>query len=1239
MLKLKKLQLQGFKSFCDRTEVTFDGHGVAAIVGPNGCGKSNLADAIAWVLGEQSAKSLRGARMEDVIFAGSRERPATGYAEVSLTLVNPAEYEPESEADPGVEAADDGAWEPPAEETAAAAGAASGGAIVLSIRPRRRAASPARRGEVTVTRRLYRDGTSEYAMNGKLCRLRDIHELFLGTGLGPDCYAILSQGHIEQILSSKPHDRRAVIEEAAGVSKYKVRRRLAEAKLEQARQNLNRVNDIFEEVTRQVGSLKRQAAKAERYQGLKREYDRKQRATLQARALAWQAQWEALEAERQRMRAEVEAAQAALAGAESARGAAAHERLQLEQALREASEAGARLLREIDRAVQQLSFQEQQQRELAHRAGEMTAERTRLEAQHAHLAAELGAARAEAEASAAALAEAGAAVAAAEAEWAGAHAGVTECEGALERARASLLERMSQAATLSNRRAQCDAQRQSLEQQQRRWQASAAAVAAELAAARERRTVAADDQQRRLQSAHELGARQSAAVREAAEARQRELDQRQACESLRARLAEVAARRHSLEELVAHHGYGTEAVKKLFQEGGGEERFQPLGLLAEYLDVDARYEPVIEEFLREELNYVVVRTWDQAGAGVERVRHQAEGRATFLVETPAVGESAADTAPVAEPGVVALADEVRLANGFRGRLDGILPRLRHAYLVEDRAQAQRLAETHRAAYFLTRQGECFHACTVTAGALAGTGPLRVKRELGERLREESSLAAARTAGEEALAAAVAAAAEAREQLERLNLERFEAEKQLLTSSQAARQAEADEQRLSEQSQLLESEGRRHDIERAQLEAELARLGQAAEAAEVELAQWRGLQQAAAERTGEARARQEAAAATRAAAQQERARREERARGAGDSQRRLEHLTADLSRRIAEVGAEKERTDARQAELLVEHAALERRLAADRAAGVDAAARQQQCERSLAAAVAHIETLEADAAAHRAQLEARRQCLNERDIAAARLEADLQHLADTCRQELGCELEALAAEPPAEEITDLAVLEEAARALKMRIENLGPINMVALEEYEEARQRHAFLDTQRQDLLQSIADTQKAIGEIDAVSRQQFEEAFARINAHFQETFRTLFGGGQGMLQLSTLEGQDEAGVDLIAQPPGKKLQNVLLLSGGEKAMTAMALLLAIFRYHPSPFCLLDEADAAMDEANVGRFGAMIRDLSDATQFILITHNKRTMESASALYGVTMPQPGVSRLVSVNLQERERQAAG
>ncbi|HVA62141.1 MAG TPA: AAA family ATPase, partial [Terriglobales bacterium] len=464
MLKLKKLQLQGFKSFCERTELLFPGTGVVGIVGPNGCGKSNLADAIGWVLGEQSAKSLRGTRMEDVIFAGTRDRPATGMAEVSLTLVDPEQYEVEAAADdaPPAEVAaeavavedESGAgWDDDGGEGEAAPAPAAeqaAGQVVLSIRKRRRFIAHNRRGEIVVTRRLYRSGESEYLLNGRPCRLRDIQDIFLGTGLGPESYAIIEQGRIGQILSSRPYDRRAVIEEAAGISKYKARRRAAESRLEAARLNLARVNDIFEEVTRQTASLKRQSAKAERYRGYKTELDGRQRGLARGRAQAIETAQTGLRDQHAAAAQAAQAAHDAIAAQEGARAQHATQCTALELELRRLTGESGRLQRERDSSAQQITFHEQQGTELQRRGADLATEQARLQQQQAALEPELEQARQDQDSAGEAAAGAAARFAACRAQHQAAHAQVVETERGQAAARQQSLALLRQAAQLEN---------------------------------------------------------------------------------------------------------------------------------------------------------------------------------------------------------------------------------------------------------------------------------------------------------------------------------------------------------------------------------------------------------------------------------------------------------------------------------------------------------------------------------------------------------------------------------------------------------------------------------------------------------------------------------------------------------------------------------------------------------------------------------------------------------------------
>jgi chromosome segregation protein len=1262
VLRLKKLQILGFKSFCDKTDIQFPGSGVVAIVGPNGCGKSNIADAISWVLGEQSAKSLRGGRMEDVIFAGTRDRPATGMAEVSLTLIDPEEFdlagatEPET---PEVESETTNGWSDEGAnggdamnddmEEDATPVAASGGAVVLTIRKRRKFHAHNRRGEVVVTRRLYRDGESEYLMNGRPCRLRDIQDLFMGTGLGPESYAIIEQGRIGQILSSKPYDRRAIIEEAAGVSKYKAKRRQAEARLEASRLNLSRINDIFEEVTRQVGSLKRQAAKAQRYQVLKAEFDQQQRGLIGGRARALSASQAQLTSEQAAAQAAVQAAQQGIAGMERARAEGQQACAQLERELRQMTEECARLVLERDHASQQIEFNQQQRQDLARRAEASAIECARLEQQSATVGQELEQAARDQDAAGGLAETARAAYAERRAEHQARQAAVEDLDREIEAVRRQTLALMARSAQLGNQITHGETLLTELGKQLERLAREEASARAELeAGGRKRGQLALEFQD---QESENLGLAERHAELELRTAQLRADDGRERADEQRLRneLADVAARRRSLEEIVAHHGYSSEAVKHLFSGRAAEAEFQPMGVLGEFVEVDAPYDQVVEQFLHDELNYIVVKSWDQAGAGVGLLRTQEQGRATFLIhgdEGHGEGGSEAGGRPhvPAEPSLVPLLGEVKALNGFRKGLGEILPKLRDAFLAGDTAQAQRLAASHPRAYFLTPNGECFHNFTVSGGTGTSSGPLSLKRELRELTRREASQQTEIEQRGIRLELLSRQLAETGAEMESVRSRRHELDKRLVASSQSVRQldhelerAESLRRQVTLETERAMADQRQATEKVADARGELDRIVE-----ETRVLQER---ETALNQTVESgRGAREAAAVAMSEAQAESARVEERARAAVATCQRLRQSLADLNRRVQQGRAEEQTLATRQAELLAASSVLEQSVAGLAQTLVTAQDRQAAQETALAAARGEAAAAEQELSVERESLDAKRQALNELEVTLARLEADLEHLRETCRNDLGCELEALLAEPsePAAEIApDLAALETAVRELRQKIENLGPVNMMALEEYEEAQQRHSFMETQRQDLLSAIADTQKAIQEMDTISRQKFEEAFERINAYFQESFRILFGGGQGFLRLSEMEGAApgaDAGVDIVAQPPGKKLQNALLLSGGEKAMTAMALLLAVFRYQPSPFCLLDEVDAPMDEANVVRFSDMVKHMGATTQFILITHNKRTMEAAPTLYGVTMPQPGVSRLVSVMVEEARRVAS-
>jgi chromosome segregation protein len=1194
LLKLKRVEIHGFKSFFDKTEMRFNGSGIAAIVGPNGCGKSNLSDAISWVLGEQSAKSLRGTRMEDVIFAGTRDRKPLGMASVTMTLAGA-----------------------PGPEDAEAASSNGNGSR-----------------EITITRRLFRDGESEYLINGKAARLRDIQDLFLGTGLGPESYAIIEQGRIGQILSNRPQDRRAVIEEAAGVTRFKTKRRLAEAKLEGAKQNLNRVFDILEEVTRQVNSLKRQAAKAKRYGELKSELDAHLRRMLAGK-------FRILEREAARTAIELSVAQSELQGLndsvmekETAHAALQERAYAVEAELTAARARLSELRLELERTRGRLDSQARQIASIDSRLSQGGIEREGIDGQARAQQQELAALTAQAAELDREAAEVQERLTAKGAERDALRLSLEERTRGLEAGRQKVLRLLGEASSLRNQLAKLDEYLAAVERDAARTRQDEDAAAADAARlARQRAELSEQVKARQLDLEAVSVERKSleaqlAASRDQVTALRRQLDQ------ARSEGSQWEARRRSLQEVLSHRSYTAESVKRLFGEQT-RDGFQPLGVLADFLEVDPRAEKAAEEFLHDELEYVVVDGWDGASAGIELMRQGLDGRATFLVH-PEPQEARQDPAAAdlcARPGVTGLLrDHVRLTNGLSAAPADMLPRLAGCVLVENHETARALAVEFPGRYFLLPDGVSYHGHTVSGGKKTGAGPLQLKREL----REVS--AKAREAGQRieqtaaALEAAERAAASLAEALDRARAQQQLREKEALALEHEARKLSEEANRCAQRLSVA-----RLELERLALEGERSRARRTETAALAE------------EREAERKAQEEALDASRAGIEQsqaEAARLAEEhaalraAQAALDERRRAvragigrqETALRELARRREELTAEMERLGRDRTRLLDDNASLDAR-ASELAASVESTSAEGErlavAETELRASLAASEETLKDlrSAAQTAQ-ERRGQI----ELTLVRLQAELRFLDETSRKELNipvAELSAGAEAAPDEQ--GLEEIETSCNELRAKIDSLGPVNPQALEEFQEAQQRYDFLNVQRQDLLEAIRDTERAIQDIDAETRKRFAEAFEAINANFREMFKTLFGGGMAEMRLTDEANAAESGIDIIASPPGKRLQNVLLLSGGEKSLTAMALLMAIFRYQPSPFCILDEIDAPLDEANIVRLTRLLRDMSDQTQFVVITHAKRTMEAAQALYGVTMQEPGVSKLVSVKFQ--------
>jgi chromosome segregation protein len=1487
MFRLEKLEISGFKSFADRTSLVF-GEGITGVVGPNGCGKSNIAEAISWVLGEQSAKNLRGGKMEDVIFNGTRDRKPTGLAEVVLTMVaiediagrdsegekdDEQEYEdaltnaehaaeaarslvqeltPAAEPEPqeiqapgpptpgdqsevaGVHEVNergeaisgpevDASTQQPetgnvvavtgdalpgeaphlvsAEESIADASASvnheqSAARLELTsgVEPgegsaqdgpkpgerkrtrhhRKRRTIAISAGErVTVGRRLYRTGDSDYLMNGRPCLLRDIQDLFAGTGLGGAHYAIIEQGRIGQILSSKPLDRRGLIEEAAGITKFKSRKRATELKLESAKQNLTRLNDIISEVERQVNSLKRQAQKARRYRRLREEM----RSLLK---VIFTADYYRLNEAIERVTRELEDAgrnqtelDARLLGLESENRAASAQARTAEDHLAELRERAAAVELEADRARNRRSFEEQQIKELAARIEELDRDQQLLDERLTLLDSEAQRRTANLQSLEAEVAAEQADLLAREGSYLEDLSRLRDAETEIEQMRQRMLTEIGITERLRNLNA-------NLEDALRRVELKHASLGSELERAISRREEASSEVTRVGAEVEgdsallsELNTRIGNRASDLEALRDQASALRSQLEAVHARRDAAAHRLTSLEDLDAHHAYYSDAVQQVLSREHAA-RINALGTLADFVEVEPQYESLIESLFARELQSVLVPTIDDALAGVEYIKNEGLGRGAFLVvglhggEDDAEGETgrqgdpdtggAADseTQPAdtgidqwllttdeelerlrlepefvpeerqlppadlssidaivirldadphrlisdsrVEPEVpddrVAARqfDEEADAHASRFQLDvlraidllGIRPEIKSvverafpekcaASVVPDIEAALHLSIENASLIYVTYDGEqVVNGRLIVTGAQAGqkgTSLLGLKREI-KQLREQSEIGA----GEEQRMSEEMGIAE-----ERLRI--VEAESSLLDhqlreheKSAAARASHLeglarDLERAAQHVRVVEAEIEQATAERGELEPRIDQLREQLAAAEASSeAVQRSLDEAGA-RFVEMRTRVEDLSQQVSTVRASVAARAERLNSARAEARRTESEAEELRSRInrnrLELYDSHGRTDVLTASL-EESAGAALRLETDRAslaelinAGSEeltsARTRSDELEKMLA------ELRQAVAAAHdhRGQIEVER----------VRIESEAAHLTKTCFSELAMSLEDVVtsveltvsetgdrrpdvraqstdqesdseSETPDQPSTSDQTLErrpltsdiDSARArhdeLRIKLDEMGPVNMMALEELEEADERFRFLTEQRRDILDSIKMTEEALTEIKRRSRERFRHAFTQINENFQRMFVELFGGGRGEMMLIDEDDVLESGIDLIAQPPGKRLQNVLLLSGGEKAMAAIALVLAIFEYRPSPFCILDEVDAPLDEVNVGRFAGKVLEMSSGTQFLVITHNKRTMEAARALYGVTMEEPGVSKLVSV-----------
>ncbi len=1294
MFKLRRLEITGFKSFADHTDLIFTGEGITGVVGPNGCGKSNVADAIAWVLGEQRVKHLRGAEMKDVIFQGSRNRKPSGMAEVVLHLERDefVEHEPDIEdIDSTLEKIDEhsavfddsevaaaapdpvepsGALAGPIEEAAvevdqpaaiatdqAAVDEAPGDspAQAKSRTPhrhwrRRNLALEFAPGEaISVTRRLYRSGESEYLLNDRPCRLRDIQDLFSGTGLSGGHYAIIEQGRIGQILSAKPMDRRTIIEEAAGITKFRVRQRAAEARLESARTNLGRVSDIISEIERQVNSLRRQAAKARRYRIQREELRELLRHVYVAEERSLAALLEQTQAHLESATEEDRRLAIELAEREETSRSATHTARALEDELAQVRATIAEAALQRDRRIRERVYQEEQIETLTRRRTEIEKEVEALSARLVIVESELERLR-QAEAKLSTDNEqAIIALRSAEDSHAQKLSEVARAENEIETARVELLTHTAAVERLNELARQLENALEKLTQQAEglaREGERAAAAHAERRTEAERLNLQISTTREKL---GRLTAERETAVRAVVEGHERVSDSDAEQTRVRDDHSRALHRLESFKELDQRRTHYSLGVQEAFSANESED-FHLIGTLADSFQVDAQWERAVEGAFGSTLQSILVPTPDDAIRAAAWLKSNQAGRATFLVTGFHGGSDESDVMTFAGlmTGTTArqeyvpvgidgprIGDTLRASRELLMVLERTMPERMNARIVDtlDDATALSLATGDM---FVTTDGDWVSGGQfVNAGngrALEeGAGLLTFKRELRELESRVGELAAELAVAEVAVKDARSRLTGLEESVVLLNASIAREEREAMARELNAGTLQQDIERAERHMRVVADDTERLEQERRELEESRAKTLREADTAE-------GMRRATRERIERstnvlAGIRRDAESESELLNQQraEAAAAAERRRSTTSDLRRLESEREDVTSRIARHQLELTEAASRIGELNNSISEI------DRLAAIVDEEKAREAEQIAGATSRLTEARERADALSNELADLNRSAAASRDARAAvevqRAEAlaRVSFVRESCANELNQSLEDLAREVSLDEAFDLETERSRGDEMRDRLENFGAVNMMALEELSEADERLAFLTTQRQDITQGIAATEEALREIKRRSRERFRDAFEKINQNFSEFFKELFGGGRGEMSLIDADDELESGIDIVAQPPGKRLQNVLLLSGGEKAMAALAMVLGIFQYRPAPFCLLDEVDAPLDEANIGRFTNKVVSMSANTQFIVITHNKRTMETARALYGVTMEEVGVSKLVSVRFE--------
>ncbi len=1181
-MKIKKLELVGFKSFVDKTVIHFD-HDVLGIVGPNGCGKSNIVDAIRWCMGEQSAKHLRGRSMEDVIFSGSDTRAGNEFAEVTLTFENDT------------------------------------GDVPVEYRDY---------PEIAVTRRLNRSGDSDYLINKTPVRLKDVTDLFLGTGAGTKAYSIVEQGKIGLIVTAKPEDRRLLIEEAAGITKFKSKKKQAERKMEMTTQNLLRVGDIIAEIERNLGSLKRQAAKAERYVSYRSELEDLQLHEASHRYLELIGWTKLYDGEVGRLTMESDQARSDLAAREAELETVRLDAHVAEDALEQAQNAHFGAENEVRAEEAQLARAQDKIQAIRVREEAATLEVREIEEQRRVLVAEQEGVRGQVvilEEDEAHQAESQAAC----------EARFSELHGEHERASQHAFELRQALGKANSDIAACEAKLAGFERRRNEMQTRLEKLEAEREdlVTGEIELVAKGEQLGRdvedLRAGKVMSAEEKQRLEEMLGVLRVEiLASEKALDEAKGELTRKRSRLHALSEMQARlEGVGV-GVKALV----ATKDDTLCGLVADRVEAPQHLTPALAGLLGARLQDVVVKDLDRGLDLLDRLAVEKRGRAAVIPLHPHYVAGKHGVLPSLEGVVCKLVEHLRYAPEDESLVHALVG---DAIVVRDVHTAREVRAVLHDACIVTLDGTVLF----TDGRIAGgtgeelaAGMLESKREtreLGEEVERLDLLVTERLGVHQALRGKIA---ETQGALDHARQAAHQGELALVHAEKDLRSTEAQLEAVRKRLGALAAESE-------ELGMALGEAGAERDDAQRVLDEARGILSEVTGKVGEA---ESIANAWREQVDEQRQRVvEQKVHVAGTREKltaargtltRLQRSTDELGERARRLDDELEtgaRTLGETAALMVAHKEkLGLALDAAHAAEVVLAETRTTFDKhrtDLSEREAGLKDLRTRAEEAREALTANEMALREKTIA-------LQHLLETVAERFrGLRLARVVGDYHLRQAPDDA-LKSRIHELAQLIERMGSVNLDAMREHEEAEKRYAFYTEQKADLDKALADLTRAIQQMNKESKKLFEETFEQVNLKFQEIFPRMFRGGRASLRLTNPEDMLETGIDILAQPPGKKLSSIELMSGGEKALTAVSLIFAIFQIKPSPFCILDEVDAPLDEANVARYNELVRSMTDRSQFILITHIKRTMQMVDVLYGVTMQESGVSRLVSVKLNE-------